>query len=157
MEKNPHLLTEKQKTDYIAEFLSGYETMLTKKIMTKKNGRTKFKIKDLTATKSMYGAKKEITLTNGSKSLVFTIEAMPWLWGDGSVAIEVKLKSTQALSIPRSKIKQGSHTVFQSKYDTVTFLTNTDTIWHYVDVIELTPFDVSLLDNITSTVERIFK
>lgn len=157
MDKNPHLLTEKQKIDYINDFLNGYEQMLMKKIMTKKANRTKVSIKPLTATKSMFGAKREVRLTNGNKVMIFTIEAMPWLWEEGSVAIEIKLKSTQSLSIPRSKIKDEAYKVFQPKFDTITFLTNTDIIWYYVDVIELTPFDVSLLDNITSTLERIFK
>lgn len=151
-------LNESQKINYIREFWYGFETLLEKKRFSKRNNRTQYTSKNSVSTVSKYGIKKEYLFKNKNKEISFTIEARPWLWEDGTVWVEIIFKDAKNLVVPKSKIKKKSQgAIYKPNYDPIYFLTNTDTLVSYIQLLELTPLDVSLFDSVTAALENLIK
>ena len=107
------------------------------------------------------GYKQQVKLVNGGKNLIFTIEFLPWNWTEGSISINIDLKDSRNLVIPKRKIQELKNrpevwrpSDGKNKYF---FIKALEPVYNYVKAIELTPLDVGLFDNIEQMIRNLFK
>jgi uncharacterized protein YneR len=155
MNKYEPVTGDKERKEYVQEFYSEFFSNLVNKrfqphgiVWTVKKG---------VSPASMYGVKNEITLKKEDKRLTFTIDVYPWLWSDGEMTIEVEFKKASNLSIPSSRINPKKKTIFMKAkdFDSVDFLTKTEIVGKYIQVINLTWADVNMFDTVLAAVENL--
>ena len=147
---------EKAKHDIINDFWDELKLLLEKKVLSRRNGRTKFKWVKSASSHSKYGIKNECVMTNGNKKLSFTVEVYPWIWSNNEVFVLFALKDTQKLAVPsKFVLPKSKGAVWKGGYNVFFFLTNTESVLRYIQVLELTPLDVGLFKTIQTAVEKL--
>jgi hypothetical protein len=154
------LLNEDQQREYLASFWSTVEPIIDKQVLRNRSMRTKTSVRELNDRSHRLGKKYEYTFKNGKKSLVFSVDISPWLWTDGSVKMQVELIKTKNLVVPRRKIEDRTPDPMVYRPDTSSkywFFEALEPMSNYLKVIELTPLDVGLFDNVEAALKNILK
>jgi len=155
-EINYNFADDETKHAYIQTFWDNFFPMLEKKMLSRRNGRTKVEWKKSVSINSRYGIKNLCTLRNGNKWLRFSVEVYPWIWSEGTLFVLIKYEDSKKLAVPTKFIlpkEQGA--VWKPNFNVFFLLTNTESVLRYIQSIELTALDVGLFQTIQKAVEKL--
>lgn len=131
---NISTLTKDDKKKYVLTFLNQLDKDIYKYRI--QNSGIKMKIYPGTATKSVYGVKREYRLIRDKRELSFTIEVSPFMWNEGTLWVDYRYVDSKNLNTPKSKIFKGGGVEMHFDYNKFEFLTHTSVLKGYIKELE---------------------